>query len=127
MESLASVNWPAVIAGAIIAFLAGWLWYSERVFGSGWAVGSRVELVGAGGMPVFAMVAQFIALLLLALVIGITETSGALLTAVLAILAAAAFVFSGGAFAKKNGYALAVDTGYIVLAGIIMIAAQGIL
>ncbi|MGJ8584620.1 MAG: DUF1761 domain-containing protein [Marinosulfonomonas sp.] len=122
-----SINWIAIILGTVVSFLAGWLWYSPKMFGKGWAEGSRVELGSADSMPVFAMVAQVVALFLLALVIGITATTDSLFTAIFAILAAAGFVVSAGSFVRKTGYALAVDGFYIVVSGIIMIAAQGIL
>ncbi len=127
MESPEPLNWLAVILGAVVAFLAGWAWYSPAVFGRRWAEGSRVELGKPGEMPVMAMATQALAVLLLALVVGITATTSALWTAILAILAAAAFVVSGGAFVRKGGAALAIDGGYIVLAGVVMIAAQGLL
>ncbi|MEM7300357.1 MAG: DUF1761 family protein [Pseudomonadota bacterium] len=127
MESeLANVNWLAVIVGTIVAFLLGWLWYSPALFGKKWAEGSRVELGGAETMPVMAMVTQLLALFLLALVVGITATREHLLTAILAILAAAFFTFSGGAFVRKTNYALMVDISYVVLAGVVMIVCQGI-
>lgn len=123
MENL---NWIAVLTGTVAAFLFGWLLYSPPVCGRKWAEGSRVELGTASAMPVFAMATQFGALFLLALVVGITATTNALGTAVLAILAAAAFTVSGGAFVKKTGYAMAVDGGYIVGSGVLMILAQGL-
>lgn len=126
MEEATSLNWLAVIVGTVVAFLVGWLWYSPKLFGKGWAEGSRVELGSADSMPVFAMGTQVVALFLLALVIGITATTDALATATLAILAVAAFVVSGGAFIRKSGYALGVDAGYVIVAGVVMIAAQGI-
>jgi hypothetical protein len=126
MESFASINWIAVAVGTIVAFLVGWAWYSPRLFGTKWAEGSGVALGSADSMPVLAMVSQFVALLMLALVVGVTETTNALFTAILAILTVAIFVLSMGAFVKKSGYALAVDTGYIIVAGTIMIVAQGI-
>ena len=126
-DTATSLNWLAVIVGTVVAFLVGWLWYSPKLFGKGWAEGSRVELGSAQSMPVFAMVSQFVALLLLALVIGITATADALGTAILAVLTAAGFVVSGGAFTRKSGYALAVDAGYIIVAGVVMIAAQGVI
>jgi hypothetical protein len=124
---LAGLNWIAVVVGTVLAFLAGWLWYSPMVFGKGWAAGSGVELGSAQAMPVLAMVTQLIALLLLALVIGITATKDQLFTAIFAILALAVFSVSGGAFSRKSNYALMVDGGYAVVAGAIMILVQGIL
>ena len=116
-----------VFAGTIAAFLVGWLWYSPKLFGTGWAAGSGVDLGSAQEMPVFAMVSQLVGLFVLSLVVGITATTSALMTAILAILAAALFVLSAGSFVKKSGYALGVDFGYIVVAGALMILAQGLL
>ena len=127
MEDFSSVNWLAVGLGTILSFLLGWLWYSPKVFGIKWAEGSGVTLGSAEQMPVFAMVSQLVALLLLAVVIGLTATVNALFTAIFAILAAACFVASGGSFVKKSGYAICVDFFYIVLAGVVMILCQGIL
>ena len=128
MESeFANVNWIAVILGTVVAFLVGWLWYSPKLFGTGWAAGSGVELGSAQSMPVFAMVSQLVGLFLLALVVGVTATTNALMTAILAILAAATMTMSAGAFVKKSNYALGVDFGYIIVAGVVMIICQGIL
>jgi hypothetical protein len=121
------LNWIAIIAGTVAGFLLGWIVYSPGVFGRKWAEGSRVELGSASSMPVFAMAAQFAALFALALVIGITATTNSLGAAIAAIVAAALFVVSGGAFVKKTGYAMAVDGGYILGAGVLMIFAQGLL
>lgn len=119
------LNLIAVIAGMIAAFLFGWLIYSPGVFGRKWAEGSRIDLGSASSMPVVAMAAQIAALFVLALVVGITATSDALLTAILAILAAALFTVSGGAFVRKSTYALCVDGGYVVGSGVLMILVQG--
>jgi len=121
------MNWTAIAAGAVLAFLFGWLVYSPKVFGKGWAEGSGVALGDASEMPKAAMGAQFLALVLLSLVVGITATTSALWTAILAILAAAMFVVSGGLFVKKSSYALRVDALYIIGSGVIMIACQGLL
>ena len=117
-------NILAVIVGAIVAFLVGWIWYGP-LFGKKWADGSGVELGSASSMPVFAMVAQFVALLTLSVVVGITASTSALFTALFAILAAALFVTSAGAFVKKSNEAIAIDFGYIVIAGVVMILCQG--
>ena len=121
------VNWLAVLVGTVAAFLLGWAVYSPMLFGKGWAAGSRVEMGSASSMPVFAMGTQLMALFILALVIGMTAATNALWVAIFAILAAALFAVSGGAFLKKSTYALMVDGGYILASGIVMIAAQGLL
>lgn len=123
---IANVNWLAVVVGTVAAFLLGWLVYSPILFGKKWAEGSGVELNSADKMPAFPMVLQLLALLALSIVVGVTATSDALFTAILAILAAALFVASNGGFCKKSNYALAVDFGYVAAAGVVMIIAQGI-
>ena len=126
MEDFSLVNWLAVGVGTVVSFLVGWLWYSPKLFGTKWAQGSSVELGSADEMPIGAMVMQFAALFLLATLVGITATSNSLLTAILGILAAAAFVGSSGAFVRKSTYAKIVDISYIILAGVVMIVCQGI-
>ena len=32
-ELTMDMNWIGVVAGAILAFIAGWLWYSRWLFG----------------------------------------------------------------------------------------------
>ena len=124
MES-ETLNVPAVIAGAVAAFLAGWVIYHPRVLGKAWATGSGVDI--GGSPPAVAFLAQIVGLVALAIVIGMTATINFLGTALIAIVAAASLVVSGGAFLKKSSAALAIDGGYIVLAGVLMIAAQGLL
>jgi hypothetical protein len=126
MENFAEVSWLAVIVGVVVSFLVGWLWYSPKLFGAKWAEGSGVSLDSADKMPAFAMLAQVAALILLATVIGLTAAVNALITAILAILAAATFVLSNGSWSQKSCYARLVDFFYVVLAGVIMIVCQGI-
>ena len=123
---MTGVNWPAVIAGTVVAFLVGWAWYAPALFGRKWDEGSRVPM-DADGFPVFAMGAQLVGLFVLALVVGITATTDALITAILAIVAAAMLVIANGAFCRKSGAALGIDAGYVIVSGIVMIAAQGLL
>ena len=124
MEAVA-LNVPAVVAGAVAAFVFGWVIYHPKVLGRIWAEGSGVEL--SSSPPVLAMVLQALALLALATVVGMTATVNFLGTALLAIAAVALFVASGGAFTGKTAGAIAVDVIYILGAGVLMIAAQGLL
>ena len=123
----ANVNWIAVIAGTVVAFLFGWLIYSPMLFAKAWAEGSGIELTAESRPPMGAMVLQIVGLFFLATVIGVTATINALFAAILAILAAACLTISNGAFCGKSRAALTIDAGYIIGAGILMIAAQGIL
>ncbi|MHA6326632.1 DUF1761 domain-containing protein [Roseivivax sp. CAU 1753] len=125
--AFAEMNWLAVIVGTVIGFLAGWLFYSPMLFGRKWAEGSGVTLNTADKMPVQAMVTQLLALLALSIVVGAAAAANALPTAIFAILAAALFVASNGGFCRKSSYAIAVDAGYICVAGVIMILIQAVL
>ena len=43
-ELTTGVSWLAVIVGAAVAFLVGWLWYSPKLFGPKWAEGVGVQM-----------------------------------------------------------------------------------
>lgn len=126
-ELTTGVSWIAVIVGAIVSFLAGWLWYSPMLFGPKWAKGVGVEMGTASDMPFAAMAAQFIGLLLMSWFVGVTAAANALLTVILATLAFTVLAYSGGLFTKKSTYARNVDAGYWITALVIMILSQGLL
>ena len=120
-----ALNIPAVIAGAVAGFAFGAVIYHPRVLGTVWANGSGVELDGKP--PALAFALQILALLALAIVVGMTATVSFLGTAFLAILAAVLFVASSGVFQRKSMGAVMTDVIYIVGAGALMIVAQGVL
>ena len=126
-EITANVNWLAVIIGAILAYLLGWLWYSPALFGKTWAEGVGVALGSADQMPVGAMVMQAIGTLLLAWVVGVTAASNALMTFILIVLTIAVLVFAGGMFAKKSKAAVWIESGFVVAMTIVMFVVQAIL
>ena len=122
---IANLNWTAVLVGAIAAFVLGMIWFSPKMFGKSWAVGSH-NIAPPPSPPILAMVLMFAGLFLLAFVVGMTETVGGLGTAIAAILAVAAVVAGTDLFSQKSGAATLIDAGYNVAAGAIMIAAQAI-
>ena len=126
-EVIANVNWLAVVVGAVLSFLLGWLWYSPALFGKKWAEGVGVELGRAGGMPVGAMVMQIVGIFLLAWLFGITAANNALLTIILVVLAIVAFIFSAGMYARKSMYAIYTEVGYILAMAVVMFIVQAIL
>ncbi len=125
-ELMEGVNWLGVIAGTVVAFLAGWLWYSPKLFGTKWAEGSRVQLGNANEMPVGAMIAQVIGLFLMSWLVGVTMASNAVWTAILATLAFAILAYSGSMFSQKTAYARVVDFGYWIVALVIMVICQSL-
>ena len=120
------MNWAAVVVGTIAAFGLGMIWFSPRMFGNAWAVGSH-NINAPESPPFTAMIIQFVGIALLALVVGMTETNEAIMTAVGAILAVAFVVAGMDLFSQKSGKATLIDAGYIVAAGALMILAQGLL
>lgn len=123
---MTSLNWPAVIAGTLAAFALGMIWFSPAMFGKAWSTGSH-NISAPTSPPFLAMVTQFLGTFALAMVVGLTETTGALGAAVSAILATALLVAGMDLFSQKSGKATLIDAGYIVAAGVLMIVAQGLL
>lgn len=121
------MNWPALLAGFVAAFALGFLVYGP-VLGlqKRWAEGSRLS-GPPDGAPIPALVTQAAALFLLALVVAMTETTQSLDVAVAAILAFVIQTAAVGAWAQKSGFAIAVDTGYALGAGVLMVLAQALL
>mgnify|MGYP001024036130 CR=1 FL=1 len=125
-ELMEGVNWLGVIAGTVVSFLAGWLWYSPKLFGTKWAEGSRVQLGNANEMPVGAMIAQVIGLFLMSWLVGVTMANNAVWTAILATLAFAILAYSGSMFSQKTAYARVVDFGYWIVSLVIMVICQSL-
>ena len=126
-EVINGVNWLAVIAGAIVSFILGWLWYSPMLFGAKWAEGSGVKMGSSENMPVSAMASQAIGLFLMSWFVGVTANLNALYTVILATVAFTVLQFSGNSFSGKSLYAKMVDAGYWIVALVIMIICEGII
>lgn len=126
-EIINGVSWLAVIAGALISFLLGWIWYSPKLFGTKWAEGSGVKMNTADNMPVAAMVTQGIGLLLMSWFVGVTAKNNALFTVILATIAFTVLAFSGSTFSGKSSYARLVDAGYWIASLVVMIICQGLI
>ena len=125
-ELISGVSWLGVVAGAVVAFLVGWLWYSPKLFGTKWAEGTGVKVADASAMPVGAMVSQAAGLLLMSWFVGVTAVSSALLTVILATVAFTVLAYSGSMFAQKSAYARNVDAGYWIVSLVVMVICQGI-
>jgi hypothetical protein len=126
-ELTANVNWLAVIIGAIIAYALGMLWFSPKMFGAKWALGSGLDPKGPAKPPTAAIVVQAIGTFLLAWLVGVTAANNALATIILAGLALIALMAGGGLFIAKSSHAITAETAYVAAMLVIMIAVQGIL
>ncbi len=123
---IALMNWTAVAVGAIAAFGLGMIWFSPLLFGRAWAAGSH-GIEPPASPPVAAMILQFLGVVVLALIVGITETDQAIITAIGAILAVALYVSGMDLFSQKSGKAVIVDGGYVIASGVLMILAHAVL
>ncbi len=126
-EITANINWLAVVVGAVLAFLLGWLWYSPSLFGINWAKGVGVSLGDASEMPVKAMVTQAVATFFLAWVVGVFAANSAVPALILVVLTIVLLMASGGFFSKKSDYAIATETGFVVAMAAVMVAVHFIL
>jgi Protein of unknown function (DUF1761) len=124
-KMLTDVNWPAVIAGTVVAFALGMVWFG-RIFGTIWRAGSH-GIEAPASLPVTAVTIQLIGTFLMAWLIGATATANALGTALVAILAIAALQLAGSLFSQKSPGAALVDGGFVVAMGAVMILFQGLL
>lgn len=123
---LTGINWPAVVVGAIVAFIAGWVWYGP-LFGKKWAVGAKVQMGEAKDMPWQAMLAQAVSTFLLAWTIGVTEVTNNLPLALLIAFTIAVMMKAKGFFLQHNKYAITVDSVYVLVMVVLMIAVHAVL
>jgi len=125
-ELMANVNWLAVVVGAVVAYLLGWLWFSPKLFGKKWALGVGLSPEGPDKMPMAAMTLQAVGTFLLAWVVGVTAAMNSLATIFLIVITFAVLQMAGGHFSQKSSYAIAAEAGFMVAMVIVMIIVQGI-
>ena len=124
-ELLMGVNWTAVVAGTVVSYGLGFLWFGP-IFGKIWSAGSH-GITPPKSPPLLAMVLQLAGTFLMAWVIGATATINALVTAIFVILAIAALLTAGSLFSQKTMAAALIEGAFVLVMGVVMIAAQGVL
>nr|WP_249327775.1 DUF1761 family protein [Devosia litorisediminis] len=121
-----SVNWIAVIVGAVLAFGLGSVWFSPMMFGKSWSRGVKMDAGAPTGMGP-ALVLQALGTFGFAWVVGITAAAGHLLT-VLLIAASMALLQAGtAAFSQHGRGAVLAEAGYVITIAIIMIGVHAVL
>ncbi|MEM7292641.1 MAG: DUF1761 domain-containing protein [Pseudomonadota bacterium] len=125
-ELTMGVNWLAVIVGAVLAFLLGWLWFSPKLFGEKWAAGVGVTL-NEGPPPGAAMGFQAVGNILLSVTIGITAAANHLMMAILVVLTIVFLLVANGLFVQKSRHAVSVEAGFVIAMAVVMIVVQAIL
>jgi Protein of unknown function (DUF1761) len=125
METTETLNWLAIGVGTVLAYGLGMIWFSPAMFGKRWSRGMN-DLQPPEKAPLLAMLVQLAGTFALALVIGITATQDALITAILAVFSVALLGAGSGLFKQNAPATVSIDAGYTLAIGAIMIAAQGI-
>ena len=125
IELTQDINWIAVATGTVLAFVAGWVWYSPLLFGDRWADGLDVNM--ANKVPIVPMALQVIGLFLLSWFVGVTAAGEALLTLILGALAFLLLGFSGETFAGHPPAVRLINAGYWVLALVVMILVNAVI
>ena len=123
-EITQNVNWLAILAGFIVAYGFGWIWYGP-LFGKAWFGGQGLTLPEKP--PFLAMFVQGLGTFLLAWVIGVTETTNALALTILIVATIVVLMIAGGLYSQKRGDVIGIETGYVVAMAVIMVAAQALL
>ena len=125
IELTQDINWIAVATGTVLAFVAGWVWYSPLLFGDRWADGLDVNM--ANKVPIVPMALQVIGLFLLSWFVGVTAAGEALLTLILGALAFLLLAFSGETFAGHPRAVRLINAGYWVLVLVVMILVNAVI
>lgn len=120
------MNWLAVLSGSVVAFGLGMVWFGPLLFGKRWSAGSH-NIVAPASPPLAAMAAQLAGTLLMALAIGVTAATDALILAITVILAIAALQLGSSLFGQMSGAAAVIDASYVLAMGVVMIVMQGLL
>ena len=126
-EITVNVNWLAVIVGAVLAYLLGWLWYSPKLFGEKWASGVGVSCDDSSEFPLAAMTTQAVGTFLLAWVVGVTAAHDMLFFIALITLTIVFLIIAAGHFAQKSSTAINIEVTYILAMVVIMIVVQAVL
>ena len=126
-ELINGLDWWAIIIGTVLSFLLGWLWYSPKLFGTKWAEGVGLSLEDCAEMRVAAMVGQLAGTFLLAWLVGIMAIAGAYVTLALIVVTIVVLMAAGGLFAKKSAYAIATETGFVLVMAVVMVVVQTVL
>lgn len=126
MEIILNIDWTAVVVSAVLAYVLGALWYSERCFGPKWKAGIGTPAVA--NMPMMpGMLAQAVATFLLAWVVGVILFSGSTAFLVLVTLMVVTLIKANGFFAGKTNYAIFVETSFIIAMVVLMWLVQTVI
>ena len=118
------INWSAVLAGAVFSYLAGWLWYSPKLFGARWAEAANVTY--SETPQVAAMAMHFAGMVLLSWFVGVMAREELLAATMLLLVAGAVLGYATDGYLKMRTDGKLINAGYWVLMILVMVAAQAL-
>jgi hypothetical protein len=124
VELTSGINWSAVVAGASLSFLSGWLWYSPRFLGSRWASAVNVEY--SKTLPVAPMAMHFAGMVLLSWFVGVMAREGMLATTILLTIAVAVLGYAEDGYVKVRTDGKLINAGFWVVMVMVMVASQAL-
>ena len=121
-----NVQWLPVIVGAVLAYMLGALWYSERMFMRKWKAGIGTPAIAH--MPMApGMIAQAFGTFFFAWIIGIADARDSLGLALLVGFTIAVFIKANGFFAGKTRYAIAIEAGFVLAMLVVFLLVHSVL
>ena len=120
---LAGIDWLGVAIGAVVSFVVGWLYYSDKGFYRIWSQSAGITM--ERGDPMGASFgALVVGLVLYAVWVGAMVAHGLVGLCVLGIVVFIVMGYSNNAFKKLGAVSRNVDAGSWALSGAIMLLAQ---
>ncbi|MBP7119464.1 hypothetical protein KBA63_05280 [Candidatus Woesebacteria bacterium] len=119
-QFLSTIELTPVLVSFVLAYGLGWYWYSDAGWGKRWREG---KAAGVWQAPMWMpMVSQAGATFFLALLINIFMVYENTFMSAFVTLTIAGFIKANGLFAGKTKYAITVETMYVIVMGLLMIA-----
>ena len=123
-ELTSDINWVAVVVGAVLSYLAGWLWYSPRLFGERWANAANVTY--SKTPPAAASAMHFGGMVLLSWFVGVMAREGLLATTILLTVAGAVLGYATDGYLKIKTDGKLINAGYWIAMIAIMVIVQAL-
>jgi len=123
-ELTSDMNWSAVVTGAALSYLVGWLWYSKRLFGLRWARATNMDYTDQP--PVAALAMHFGGMVLLSWFVGVMAQADMLAATMLLTIAIAVLGYATDGFLKIRTDGKLINSGYWIVMIAIMVAAQAL-
>ena len=125
MDELASgINWSAVLAGAVASYLAGWLWYSPKMFGERWVKAANVTYTDTP--PAAAMAMHFGGMVLLSWFVGVMAREEMLAATMLLMVALVVLGYAVDGYLRIRTDGKLINAGYGIVMILVMVVAQAL-